>query len=221
MIGCILKHNAQEMGLVLSDENILAFELYVAELIKWNRKVNLTAITADNDIVVKHLIDSLVFAAYVNDGESVLDIGSGAGLPAIPLKIVKPMVSVVSIDAVGKKIQFQRHVARLLKFNSFEALHARVESLWEDGARRFDVITSRAFSQLEQFVTLAAPLLALDGRMIAMKGPSAIEEMKNSEDFLCNHGFEISAVHSYKLPLNAGERNLIVITPYKWHETGA
>jgi len=201
------------MGLVLSGENISAIELYVGELKKWNSKVNLTAITADEEIVVKHIIDSLVITAHVHDGENVLDIGSGAGLPAIPLKIVKPKVSVVSVDAVGKKILFQRHVARLLKFNGFEALHARVESMQESSARRFDVITSRAFSQLQQFVGLAAPLLAVGGRMIAMKGPAAIEEMKEAEDLLLNLGFEISAIHSYKLPLNAGERNLIVIVP--------
>ena len=184
MIGHMLKQRAQEMGLLLSEENVQAFELYVAELKKWNRKVNLTAITADGEIVVKHIIDSLVFAEHVHDSESVLDIGSGAGLPAIPLKIVKPMVSVVSVDAVGKKILFQRHVARLLKFNYFEAMHARVESMRETGTRRFDVITSRAFSQLEQFVVLSAPLLAMGGRMIAMKGPSAIEEIKKSEEIL-------------------------------------
>lgn len=211
MIGQMLKQRAQEMGLLLSEENVQAFELYVVELKKWNRKVNLTAITADGEIVVKHIIDSLVFAEYVHDSESVLDIGSGAGLPAIPLKIVKPTVSVVSVDAVSKKILFQRHVARLLKFNYFEAMHARVESMQETGNRRFDLITSRAFSQLEQFVVLSAPLLAMGGRMIAMKGPSAIEEIKKSEEILGRLDFKIAAVHSYKLPFNAGERNLIII----------
>jgi 16S rRNA (guanine527-N7)-methyltransferase len=211
VIGQMLKQRAQEMGLLLSEENVQAFELYVAELKKWNKKVNLTAITADGEIVVKHIIDSLVFAEHVHDSESVLDIGSGAGLPAIPLKIVKPMISVVSVDAVGKKILFQRHVARLLKFNCFEAMHARVESMLETGNRRFDVITSRAFSQLEQFVVLSAPLLAMGGRMIAMKGPSAIEEIKKSEEILDTLGFKLSAIHSYKLPSNAGERNLIII----------
>lgn len=213
MIGHMLKQRAKEMGLVLSEESIRFIELYVAELKKWNSKVNLTAITADEQIVVKHIIDSLVFAAQVHDGESVLDIGSGAGLPAIPLKIVRPMVSVVSVDAVGKKILFQRHVARLLKFDCFEALHARVESMPGANARRFDVVASRAFSQLDQFVALAAPLLAVGGRMIAMKGPSAIEEMKKAEVLLLTLGFEISAIHAYKLPLNMGERNLVVIKP--------
>ena len=215
VIGHMLKQRAEEMGLTLSDENTQAFELYVAELKKWNSKVNLTAITADGEIVVKHIIDSLVFAAHIKDGDSLLDIGSGAGLPAIPLKIVKPMVSVVSVDAVNKKILFQRHVARLLGFNHFEALHARIENMPDAGSRRFDVITSRAFSRLEQFVALAAPLLATGGRMIAMKGPAAIEEMKKQAELISRLGFEISAIHSYKLPLNAGERNLIVITPCK------
>lgn len=212
MIGQLLKQRCAETGLVLSDENIQAFELYVAELKKWNDKVNLTAITADEEIVDKHIIDCLVFAGYVQDGESVLDIGSGAGLPAIPLKIVKPVVSVVSVDAVGKKIYFQRHIARLLRFKGFEALHARVENMPKTETRKFDVITSRAFTRLEQFVVLAAPFIAAGGRMIAMKGPTAIEEIRSSEGLLLKHGFKISAVQAYKLPLNKGERNLIVIT---------
>lgn len=203
------------MGLAVSEEHIQAFELFAAELKKWNRKVNLTALSADKDIAVKHLIDSLVFADQVCEGENVLDIGSGAGIPAIPLKIVKPLIPVVSVDAVGKKIFFQRHVARLLGLKSFEALHARVESLHETHSHGFRVITSRAFSRLEQFVSLAAPLLADGGRMIAMKGPAVFGEMRESEGLLLALGYEVSSVHSYSLPFDMGERSLIIITPCK------
>jgi 16S rRNA (guanine527-N7)-methyltransferase len=215
VIQHLLEQGAQEMGLSISEENLLAFELFAAELNKWNRKVNLTAISSDKDIAVKHFIDSLVFADCVQEGENVLDIGSGAGIPAIPLKIVKPMIPVVSVDAVGKKILFQRHMARLLGLKSFEALHARIEALHETHKQGFKVITSRAFSRLEQFVALAAPLLASGGRMIAMKGPAVFEEMKDSEGFLFGLGFEVSSINSYSLPFGMGERSLIIITPRK------
>src|SRR6185369_5646904 len=178
MIRHILEQGARE--LTISEEYLLAFELFAEELKKWNRKVNLTAISSDKEIAVKHFIDSLVFADHVQVGENLLDIGSGAGIPAIPLKIVKPMIPVVTVDAVGKKILFQRHLARLLGLKSFEALHARVESLHGTHNKCFKVITSRAFSRLEQFVSLAAPLLADGGRMIAMKGPAVFGEMKAS-----------------------------------------
>jgi 16S rRNA (guanine527-N7)-methyltransferase len=207
-----LENGLAEMGMELSEESLQAFELFAEELKKWNRKVNLTSICKDADIAVKHIIDSLVFAACVKDGDLVLDIGSGAGVPAIPLKIARPAVRVVSVDAVGKKILFQRHVARLLALKGFEALHARVEELHASHAGRFDVITSRAFSSLEMFVALAAPVLKSGGRMIAMKGPHADAEFERSGDELCQSGFEISSVDRYSLPMNKGERTLVTIT---------
>jgi 16S rRNA (guanine527-N7)-methyltransferase len=204
-----------ETGLCLSEEQILSFELFAEELKKWNRKVNLTSICKDADIAIKHIIDSLVFAECVRDGDHVLDIGSGAGVPAIPLKIVRPGVRVVSVDAVGKKILFQRHVARLLALKDFEALHARVESLHATYPGRFDVITSRAFSRLEPFVALAAPLLKSGGRIIAMKGPHIDSESGNAGDELLRLGYEISSVDAYSLPMNKGERTLVTVAAVK------
>lgn len=215
MIRRVLEEGAREMGLEISEENILAFELFADQLKKWNRKINLTAIVSDEEIAVKHIIDALVFAGCVRDGERVLDIGSGSGVPAIPLKIVKPRVPVTSVDAVGKKILFQRHVARLLKFDGFEAVHGRVEALCATRGHGFDLITSRAFSRLEQFVGLAAPLLSGTGRLIAMKGPSVADEIEADEERLAALGFEIVSVTPYRLPFNKGERNLIGIEPRK------
>lgn len=215
MIRDILKQGAREAGLAVSEADIHALEIFAAELQKWNRMVNLTAITADGEIAVKHFVDALIFAQQVHDDETVLDMGSGAGIPAIPLKICKPAVKVVSVDAVGKKIIFQRHVARLLKLEEFAAIHARVESLYTTHSQRFDVITSRAFSRLEQFVDIAHPLLALGGRMIAMKGPAAIDEILDAEGALRNLGYEISCNFPYSLPFGMGERSLIIITARK------
>jgi len=210
-----LEQGVREMGLEITEEHLRAFELFADQLKKWNRTINLTAILTDEEIAVKHIIDALMFAGCVRDGERVLDIGSGAGVPAIPLKIVKPAVPVTSVDAVGKKILFQRHVARLLKFDGFEAIHARVEELCGSHAHGFDLITSRAFSRLEQFVGLAAPLLSGIGRLIAMKGPGAADEIRADEERLDALGFEIVSVTPYRLPFNKGERNLIGIVPRK------
>jgi 16S rRNA (guanine527-N7)-methyltransferase len=215
MIRPALEEGLAVMGMVLPEEGIQAFELFAAELKKWNRKVNLTSICKDADIAIKHIVDSLVFAACVRDGDQVLDIGSGAGVPAIPLKISRPAVHVVSVDAVGKKILFQRHISRLLALKDFEALHARVESLHATHAGEFDVITSRAFSRLEMFVALAAPLLKCGGRIIAMKGPYFVDEFDRTGDELRKLGFEISSADTYSLPMNKGERSLVTITAVK------
>jgi 16S rRNA (guanine527-N7)-methyltransferase len=212
MMREMLTVGANFTGLVLSDENIRAFELYANEMKKWNRKINLTAITSDREIAIKHFIDSLLAAQMLAGTSNVLDIGSGAGLPALAIKIFRPGISVVSVDAVAKKIHFQRHVARLLQLEGFEALHARVEDLQKSHAGKFEVIISRAFSDLGQFVSLAAPLLGEGGRIIAMKGPASESEMTSCSALMEAQQFEISSISNYRLPDNCGERRLITIS---------
>lgn len=202
---------AAEVQVELPEEQMQAYELFALELKKWSRRVNLTAITSDKEIAVKHIIDSLCLARLLNGTERVLDVGSGAGVPAIPLKIARPGLGMVSVDAVGKKIHFQRHVARMLGLQGFDALHARVESLHATHERSFDVITSRAFSDLGLFVRLTAPLLAEGGRLIAMKGPAAGDEMEEAKAVLAALHHEVSALHPYHLPHNSGERCLVII----------
>ena len=215
MIADLLKQEAANMGLALSVDNIQAFETFTSELIRWNRKVNLTAITAENEIVIKHFIDCLHLAPYVLKEDLLLDIGSGGGLPVIPLKIVKPETVMVSVDAVAKKINFQRHVIRLLGLQKIEAVHARIEDLHKTHAGKFSLITSRAFTRLDNFVSLAAPLLAENGRIIAMKGLGAEDEIAVSSEMLNSLGFSITAQHSYCLPNNMGSRVLVVMESCK------
>ncbi len=208
IIGDIVEQEAQSMGLSLSSHEIDSFELYAAELKKWNNKVNLTSITKDKEIAVKHFVDSLSLVPYISAGDRLLDIGSGAGLPVIPLKIVRPGIPMLSVDAVAKKIHFQRHVIRILNLQNIEAIHARVEELHKTHRRSFSVITSRAFTRLDRFVTLAAPLLSDGGVLIAMKGDQAECEIAASDEVVHAGGFTITSVHRYTLPLGMGERVL-------------
>ncbi|MDO9309021.1 MAG: 16S rRNA (guanine(527)-N(7))-methyltransferase RsmG [Deltaproteobacteria bacterium] len=211
----LLVHEATNMGLILTDENLHAFKSFAAELLKWNSKVNLTSITDENEIVIKHFIDCLHLAPHVLNEDILLDIGSGGGLPVIPLKIVRPDTMMVSVDAVGKKINFQRHVIRLLGLKKIEALHARIEDLDKTHAGKFSLITSRAFTRLDHFVSLASPLLAANGRIIAMKGLGADDEISESSEVLRSLGFSITSQHAYKLPNNMGTRALVVMKPCK------
>ncbi|OGU23675.1 MAG: 16S rRNA (guanine(527)-N(7))-methyltransferase RsmG [Geobacteraceae bacterium GWF2_54_21] len=207
----LLVHEAVKMGLILSDENLMAFNIFATELIKWNNKVNLTSITDEKEIAIKHFIDCLHLAPHVLNQDIMLDIGSGGGLPVIPLKIVRPETTMVSVDAVGKKINFQRHVIRLLGLKNIEALHSRIEDLAKSHAGKFSLITSRAFTRLDHFVSLASPLLAADGRIIAMKGLGADDEITESSDVLRSLGFSITSQQTYSLPNNMGTRVLLTI----------
>jgi len=215
IIGDIVEQEAQSMGLSLSTGEIDLFERYAAELKKWNSKVNLTAITKDKEIAIKHFIDSLTLAPYVTASDRLLDIGSGAGLPVIPLKIIKPETAMVSVDAVAKKIHFQRHVIRTLNLQNIEAIHARIEELHKTHRGRFSVITSRAFTRLDRFISLAAPLLAENGVLIAMKGYGAEGEIAAGDEVENAGGFSVTSVHRYSLPLGMGERVLTFIKQSK------
>lgn len=215
VLGDILAQEADAMGVSLLPSEIGLFETYAAELKKWNGKVNLTAITRDNEIAIKHFIDSLSLAAFINNDDRLLDIGSGAGLPVIPLKIVRPDIPMTSVDAVAKKIHFQRHIIRTLRLQNIEAIHARIEDLHETHRHAFTVITSRAFTRLDRFVSLAAPLLADGGVLIAMKGEQADSEIASGDDAIHTGGFTVSSIHRYSLPQNMGERVLTFIRQRK------
>ncbi|MDD2364619.1 MAG: 16S rRNA (guanine(527)-N(7))-methyltransferase RsmG [Desulfuromonadaceae bacterium] len=206
-----LREEAEKKGLNLSEKEIRAFDVYAAELKRWNSKVNLTAITKDIEIAIKHFVDSLALASYISPEDKVLDIGSGAGLPVIPLKIIKPETIMVSVDAVAKKIHFQRHIIRTLKLDNIEALHTRVEDIHKSYSNFFTVITSRAFTRLDRFVSLAAPLLAEGGVFIAMKGEQADVEITESSELLNFLGFKIINNHRYSLPQNMGERSITIL----------
>lgn len=211
VIGDIVAQEAQTMGLSLSPHEINSFVLYASELKKWNSKVNLTAITKDKEIAIKHFVDSLSLAPYITDSDRLLDIGSGAGLPIIPLKILRPEIPMVSVDAVAKKIHFQRHIIRILNLQNIEAVHARVEDLHKTQQHSFSIITSRAFTRLDRFVSLAAPLLSEGGMLIAMKGDQAESEITASGEIFESGGFVVTSIHRYTLPLGMGERVLTFI----------
>lgn len=212
MNSVVLKDCAREVGIILSAENINSFKLFSAELKKWNSKLNLTAITEETEITIKHFIDSLQIAPYVFDEDRLLDLGSGAGFPSIPLKIVRPETFVLSVDAVAKKVNFQRHIIRTLRLKGIESLHARAESLHEFYANKFSLITSRAFTRLDRFVSLASPLLAEGGRIIAMKGDDAEDEIGGINETLKALGFAVAEIHRYTLPSGMGDHALVVIT---------
>ena len=208
----LLLRGAEQLGVHLGPNELGRFCTFAAELKKWNHKMNLTAIRNDEDIALKHFVDSLALCRFVHTGR-LLDIGSGGGFPVIPLKIVLPRLEAVSVDAVEKKIIFQRHAARTLGLHGFTALHARAEELAGTYAAHFDWVVSRAFADIPTFVRMALPLLAPDGRIVAMKGTEGREEANRARRGLADLGVEISSIDDYLLPCSGEGRSLVVMAP--------
>lgn len=206
-----LLRGADELDIVIDQFSLDKFSVFAAELCKWNRKINITSITRLEDIAVKHFLDSLIILKKIDIDGELLDIGSGGGFPAIPIKIVSKSTGIVSVDAVEKKILFQRHIARLLHLDKFDAVHARVEDLVAIYPDRFDRIVSRAFSDIPKFVQLAKPLLAPEGIIIAMKGREGSNEAKESEAKLASLGVTVVDIHEFRLPLTKESRSLVVM----------
>lgn len=206
-----LEKGAEELGLTLTGRHLEQFGLFASELCKWNRKINLTSIIQPEEIAIKHFIDSLVLGLFVDVSGDILDIGSGGGFPSIPIKIVYPESGIVSVDAVEKKILFQRHIARLLGFEKFTALHCRIENFPENYNGAFNLVVSRAFSELSEFVKCALPFMANNGVIVAMKGKDGQREAEASTEELIRIGVEVSVVHEFLLPLLKDARSLIVL----------
>ena len=167
------------LAIQVPDPQIRArLQVFLAELIKWNRAYNLTAIRTPGEIVTRHFLDSLAILPLVRG--RVLDVGSGAGFPAIPLALADAKLHVAALDGNGKKARFLRHVQRTLEIPNLEVIESRVEDF--SPAQRFDVVTSRAFASLADFFGATKNLLATGGEWVAMKGKLDAQELAGIPD---------------------------------------
>lgn len=191
----------EAMGLALPEGAVDKLLAYRDLMLKWNRTYNLTALKDPAQMVSHHLLDSLAILPWVT-GPELLDVGSGAGLPGIPLAIARPELQVTLVDAVQKKATFQRQTAIELGLTNVQARHARVEEL--DG--QYGMITSRAFAELADFVRLTRPLLAPGGCWLAMKGQQPDEELAGLPP-----GVELKGLHPLQVPGLDAARHLVIL----------
>ena len=168
-----LFEGARRIGLELGERELRMFTTYMEELNRWSMRMNLVSFRSDDELIYRHILDSLVVTGLLKDTRRLLDIGSGAGLPGVPLKIVLPSIEVLLMDSVQKKVFFMRHVIRTLGLSGIEAVWARAEAgeTMERFGHSFDCVISRAFSGLVDFVRVARPYLAEGGILLAIKGP--------------------------------------------------
>lgn len=174
----LLRSGATELGISLPDRAVDLFAIYYRELIRWNRTINLTAITAEKDVVIKHFLDSLCPLRLALSGP-LLDVGTGAGFPGIPIKIARPEMEVTLVERSTKKVLFLKHLARALKLTDIKIVEADARAIkeLEEFRQRFSLVISRATYSLSELAKIAGPLLTAGGKAVAMKGPGYVREL--------------------------------------------
>ena len=201
-----------KLGIEVTDEKIKKLERYYELLIEWNEKINLTAITLKEEVYLKHFYDSLtLFKAYdFNKNIKVCDIGTGAGLPGIVLKIFFDNIDITLVDALGKRINFLRLVIDELKLNKITTIHQRAELFAKEHIEEFDLVTSRAVAKLNILNELCLPIVKINGYFIPMKA-NIDEELNESKNSLKILNSTLEDTISFKLPKENSIRNLIII----------
>jgi len=182
----LLLEGSRSVGIHLNPHQIACFLIYLGELKEWNKKINLTSIRGDQGIVIKHFVDSLTPLKYIKPSSALLDIGSGAGFPGIPLKIADPSLSVILVDSVRKKVSFQKHIIRQLKLEGIQAFQQRLGDRARSSIkeRYFDVVISRAISHLDRYLVLGEPYIKKGGKLIAMMGKFKDRELEHHKKTL-------------------------------------
>lgn len=194
------------------EEKARLFRRFFEHLVAANERLNLTRITDEEEVYTKHFLDSLSILSLplTFENKTVCDVGSGGGFPGIPLAIIRPDLSVTSVESTGKKVDFQKSLIEALELDNVIPLHERVEALPQ--GKRFDYVTSRAVARLSILVELTYRLIHVGGAMIFLKGPKYIEELKGSDKVFKKLGLKVD---SYPINIDENERMILVIKKTK------
>lgn len=206
-----------KMNISLLKEQYGQFYAYMELLIEWNEKMNLTAITDPKEIILKHFVDSLTIAKYVKEDKSIIDMGTGAGFPGIPIKIYRKDVKVVLADSLNKRIKFLDEVIDKLKLENVETIHCRAEELGKNKQYRekFDYATSRAVANLSTLSEYLMPFVKLNGKCIFMKTIEVEEELEKAKKAIKTLGGKVEKVDKFEIPESDLGRSIIIVKKEK------
>lgn len=213
-----LTDGANRLGLELDSRQLEQFEIYYHELVSWNQKTNLTAITDYKSVQIKHFLDSLTIAPALPHPFPtelrLLDVGAGAGFPGLPLKILRPQIRLVLLEATGKKVAFLEHIVSALKLTGVEVLAQRAEEAAHTSEYRahFDIVTSRAVAELPALLELTLPFCRPGGQVIAQKKGDIRTELDRASRALEILGGQLTETKEVNLPLFVDSRCLVVVT---------
>lgn len=212
-----LIEKSNKIDVVIDRKYADKFYNYMHLLLQWNQKINLTAITDEKEIIIKHFIDSLTINKYIKDSRNILDIGTGAGFPGIPLKISNDSKEFLLVDSLNKRIQFLNDVCNKLNLHNIKCLHSRAEELAKNNKYRekYDAVISRAVARLNVLLEYMLPFVNIGGVCICMKGPNVTDELKEAEKAVNVLGGKIEKVETFLLPDTDMERNIIIIKKIK------
>jgi len=198
------KKATEELGIHLTEEQLRKLDEFYQQLIKWNKKINLTRIVEKEEVYLKHFYDSLTLVKVVDltEKETLCDVGSGAGFPGIVLKIVFPHLKITLLDSLNKRVNYLNELINYLKLEEIEAIHVR----GEDYKKTFDVVTARAVASLEKLVGYTMHLVKTDGIFIAMKG-----NIEEELTYKITKKYKIRKIEKFLLPKEASMRSLVVM----------
>lgn len=218
-----LIEKAKKVNIEIDNKKEEQFYKYMELLLEWNEKINLTAITEPNDIILKHFIDSITINKYIEQSNSIMDIGTGAGFPGIPLKIMNQNKKITLVDSLNKRINFLNEVCKEISLENIQCIHARAEELANDLKYRenFETVVSRAVARLNVLIEYMLLFVKKGGLCICMKGPNIDGELEEAKNAIKVLGGKIKSVESFFLPDSDIERNVIIIekvteTPKKY-----
>ena len=212
-----LKRKASQLEIDLSEKKLEQFNLYKELLIEWNKKINLTSITEEQDIINKHFIDSLTILPYLKEKENIIDIGTGAGFPGIPLQIVNEQHNMVLFDSLQKRLTILDEIIIKCELKNITTLHGRAEETFRNKQYRemFSIATSRAVANLSTLVEYMLPAVKIGGYCICMKGNHIEEEIEAAEKAIKTLGGRIEKVEQITLPETNIQRNIVIIKKEK------
>ena len=210
----ILVEGAKELGIELSERQIEQFLTYLEILQDWNKRMNLTSLKDPREIIITHFLDSLTILKAIEIKEiSAIDIGTGAGFPGIPLKILRPEISLTLLDSLKKKIEFLEYLSKSLKLEGVETIWGRAEEYGRKKGYRgsYDIVLARALARLNILVELGIPFLRIRGLFIVQKGQKLKEELEEARKAIEILGGELKGIISLRLPFSRKLRKLIII----------
>ena len=210
-----LKQEFKNFGIELTESQSEQFYKYYCLLKEWNEKINLTTIIDEDEVIKKHFLDSVISVNQINFGARIIDIGSGAGFPGIPLKILRDDLNITLVDSVNKKVVFLNEVIKTLNLKNIFAIHSRIEDLAnkKEYRERFDFVVSRAVSKLNTLCEYALPFLKINGKLIAYKAFNVDEEIDEAKNAIFVLGGQY--VKTEKINFFDMERNFIIVKKIK------